>query len=199
MASRVRSLAGQPFAIPNGQELVLTFGSDGAGAAAAAIRVPLTVGPTLPAQATAGQLADYLRREIRSRLVPGADPPVVKVLPRLARDDTRDPGLGRRARTGGISVQGKPGARSTWSHASTGAPTRARAARRCPRWWSSGSRCRWSAGPAGRSTSRARRSGSAARGRHRWSRSTSATRPVLYMPRVKNFSPNSNITFQLCL
>ena len=32
------------------------------------MRVPLTVGPNLPAQATAGQLSDYLRREIRRRL-----------------------------------------------------------------------------------------------------------------------------------
>ena len=86
VVSRLRSLAGQPFAVTNGQELQLTFASD--TATTPVIRAPLTVGAgNLPAKATAGELAAYLRREIRSRL-PAANTPDVDVLPVLWPLDT---------------------------------------------------------------------------------------------------------------
>jgi hypothetical protein len=70
--SRVRSLAGQPFAIPNGQTLTLSFSNDTATGAARRIDVPLTVGPDLPASATAVQLASYLTNRIGTELAKGA-------------------------------------------------------------------------------------------------------------------------------
>jgi photosystem II stability/assembly factor-like uncharacterized protein len=109
LISRVRSLVGQPFAIPNGQILRLSFSNDTATGAARRIDVPLTVGGDLPASATAPQLAAYLARRIRSELArgPAADRPAVRVLPLVWPATTRvilasaDTGANRR-----ISVEG---------------------------------------------------------------------------------------------
>ena len=80
------SLAREPFNITPGQDLRLRFSfvpPAGATPAAVDIVVPLTIGPTLPAAPTAGQLATYLTSELRTRLaaVAAAQRPTVEALP----------------------------------------------------------------------------------------------------------------------
>jgi photosystem II stability/assembly factor-like uncharacterized protein len=70
--SRVRSLLAEPIAIPDGEQLRLSFSNDTATGAQRDITVPLAVGAHLPANATAAELAAYLTQQIGDLLRPGA-------------------------------------------------------------------------------------------------------------------------------
>ncbi len=69
--SRVRSLAAEPFAIGAGMDVRLIFSNNATPAQApVAITVPLTIGATLPASASAVQVAAYLTSAIATQLAP---------------------------------------------------------------------------------------------------------------------------------
>lgn len=83
--SRVRSLRPEPYAIGAGMDLRLIVSTDLTGAANAPIpiTVPLTVGPTLPASASAAQVTTYLSDQFTAALAgtPPARRPLVRALP----------------------------------------------------------------------------------------------------------------------
>ncbi|HEY5979584.1 MAG TPA: hypothetical protein VIT41_08110, partial [Microlunatus sp.] len=83
--SRVRSVRPEPYAIGAGLDLRLIVSTDLTGAANAPIpvTVPLTVGATLPASATAEQVATYLTGQFAAVLAgtPVAQRPLIRALP----------------------------------------------------------------------------------------------------------------------
>jgi photosystem II stability/assembly factor-like uncharacterized protein len=66
--SRVRTLAVEPFTIPNGESLRLSFSTHAASGRVRTINVLLTVGDDLPQNASSGKLAAYLTKEITGLL-----------------------------------------------------------------------------------------------------------------------------------
>jgi len=77
--SRARSVRPGPYTIAAGMDLRLVVGTDLA-AAPIPVTVPLTIGPDLPAAATAAQVAAYLTTQFTATLaaVPAAQRPVVQ-------------------------------------------------------------------------------------------------------------------------